>query len=362
MVSLAIPEFTVGFQPNNMDSPNDAVDIKQVDNRGPGKVAIYETELKASIDSQELGGHDTCIAKMTDTYVLASHDRSQLLAHSPSCIAEFTLGEADSISENLRNSCFVFLTQKKNSRPKQSLMIKLIDWKRLADRKNAKMCGDSSTPINPEFYAAVFIEIKGGPKFTAVCVNADAILNWDVALYNVGSWLHDVWAVSGTWIKPKELELCALKSKQTMVAHTDHVFNFGDEFKIPLLICHLFKYWVDKKTIYKERGEELAGIIGAEKAYDTQTMHRYHVNASCINPPLDRTKELYGSLRKDIKRLYQPAAPSTHSLDPKVLCWLLSVRFPVEFAQQIEAGKDVADLTGSSDKKVQVEIPILKSR
>lgn len=345
-----------------MNTEDESEEVRQVETMRPGKVVIYACESDSSF-AQALRNHETCIAEFGQWTILASHDMDQLPVVPEAYISEFTLGEADCICRGLGGGCFVFVTKAVESRADYGFMVKLGDWQKILSRRSAEASkSPEAAPLEREYFAAVLIDLRQRLDFKAVAVNADAIGNWLGTLFNVGHWLKNVWSVSGAWIKQSELKLRALEGDHEFVAHTDHVFNFGSEFKVPLLICHLFKYWEATGALYKERGFELATILGEDKSFSEQKMHRLQVSATCINPPSDTARESYGTLRSAIKRLYRPAEPSTHSLDPKSLCWLLAVKFPVEFAAQLEAGRSITDLTESTGKKVQVEVPILKSR
>lgn len=236
------------------------------------------------------------------------------------------------------------------------------DWQKIIGRAPSGHEDAHGIKSERKYFATVMIDLRREPEFSSVCVNADAIAKWDNVLFNVGRWLCDVWSISGAWIKPNELELNALKFNDEFVPHTDHVDNFGSEFQLPLLVSFLFNNWEGAKLLNKERSWELATILGEKQAFSDQKMHRIQVVATCINPPPDTAKETYAALRKAINRDYRPAAPTTHCLDPENLCWLLAVRFPVEFAAALAANKSISDMTGSSGKKVQAEIPIFKSR
>jgi hypothetical protein len=339
-----------------MDNEDANQEVRQVGTLRPGKVAIYACERESSV-VQALKSHETCIAEFEQHFILASHDMDQLPVVPEACIAEFTLGEAHSISSELRSGCFVFVTKAVDSRADYGFMVKLGDWRKILNRRSAEASeGPQAVPLEREYFAAVLIDLRQRFDFKAVAVNADAVGNWVGTLFNVGHWLQNVWSISGAWIKSPELELRALKCDQEFVEHTNHVFNLGKEFKVPLLICHLFKYWEATRQPYKQRGWELATILGEKESFSENKMHRLQASATCINPPPDTARESYGTLRSGIKRSYRPAGPSTHSLEPKSLCWLLAVRYPVEFAAQLKAGRSIADLTGSTGKKAQVEV------
>lgn len=347
-----------------MDSETTNVEIRQVEILSAGKVVIHAAASSLTL-TDSMSDHNTCIGSLSNHCVLASFDVAQLPVAPKTKIAEFSLGEAHCISNDLRRSCFVFVSKSSESQPKYGFMLKNEDWQKvLRRREQARVEHDHDVKTERDYFPAVMIDLRREPEFSTVCVNADAIAKWDNVLFNVGRWLRDVWSISGTWIKPKELELNALKFNDEFVPHTDHVYNFGSEFQLPLLVSFLFNYWEAANLFNKERSWELATILnlGEDQAFNDQKMHRIQAAATCINPPPDTAKEAYGALRRAINRDYRPAAPTTIRLDPENLCWLLAVRFPVEFARALAANKAISDLTGSRGKKVQVEIPILKSR
>jgi|GEM_PF-6590885 len=335
------------------------VEIPDQLQQGDGKVAIYGPKILELIDKEALRNHTAYMAELNGYYIFASYDIAQMPSNSIPVIVDFTAEEAELICSVLLKSCFVVMTRAAKTPPRESLIVKLSDWKRIQHHIHADSSESEKSPkAQSNFFPALVTEIDTIPIFKAVCVKAEAFRTLDSELFNVGSWLKSTWSMSAKCIKKDTLEVCRLNNEQRDCTNMVYDPQFGERHKQSLLVCHMLRYWRRNKKRRKEMADDLTRLMNRDESISEQGMYEAMIDAAFKNPPPSDLFGLYNKLLNKVKQTCGPLRGSSVFLDPQLLCWLLSVGFPEEFAAAFQAGKSVKDLTNCINVRRKCKFPI----